>query len=61
MTVINDMKTTDQPENATSSREAAEGISDVPVWTAFALMLAFVAALATAGLWLLKRGVGLRS
>jgi ABC-2 type transport system permease protein len=37
------------------------GISDVPVWTAFALMLAFVAALASAGLWLLKRGVGLRS
>jgi ABC-2 type transport system permease protein len=37
------------------------GISDVPVWTAFALMLAFVVALAATGLWLLKRGIGLRS
>jgi hypothetical protein len=31
------------------------------VWVAYALMLAFVAALASLGLWLLKRGVGLRS
>jgi len=37
------------------------GVSDVPVWVAYALMLAFVAALASLGLWLLKRGVGLRS
>jgi ABC-2 type transport system permease protein len=37
------------------------GISDVPLWIAYGLMLAFVAALATLGLWLLKRGVGLRS
>jgi len=37
------------------------GVSDVPVWIAYALMLGFVAALATLGLWLLKRGVGLRS
>ena len=37
------------------------GVSDVPLWVAFALMLGFVAALAALGLWLLKRGVGLRS
>ena len=37
------------------------GVSDVPLWLAFALMLGFVAALAAIGLWLLKRGVGMRS
>jgi ABC-2 type transport system permease protein len=37
------------------------GTSDVPLATAYALMLAFVVALAALGLWLLKRGVGLRS
>ena len=37
------------------------GVSDVPLWLAYALMLAFVAALATLGLWLLRKGVGLRS
>jgi ABC-2 type transport system permease protein len=37
------------------------GVSDVPLWIAYALMLGFVAALATLGLWLLKRGTGLRS
>jgi ABC-2 type transport system permease protein len=37
------------------------GVSDVPLWLAYALMLGFVAALAGLGLWLLKRGVGLRS
>jgi ABC-2 type transport system permease protein len=37
------------------------GVSDVPLWVAYALMLAFVAALASLGLWLLNRGVGLRS
>jgi ABC-2 type transport system permease protein len=37
------------------------GVSDVPLWVAYALMLGFAAALATTGLWLLKRGVGLRS
>ena len=37
------------------------GVSDVPLWLAYALMLGFVAALAALGLWLLKRGVGLRS
>ncbi|GAB2518648.1 ABC transporter permease [Lysobacter humi (ex Lee et al. 2017)] len=37
------------------------GTSDVPLATAYALMLAFVVALGALGLWLLKRGVGLRS
>ncbi|MDR0184430.1 ABC transporter permease [Lysobacter sp. UC] len=37
------------------------GVSDVPVWVAYALMFGFVVALASLGLWLLKRGVGLRS
>lgn len=37
------------------------GTSDVPVGVAYALMLGFVVALAALGLWLLRRGVGLRS
>jgi ABC-2 type transport system permease protein len=37
------------------------GTSDVPVWVAYALMLSFVGGLGALGLWLLKRGVGLRS
>ena len=37
------------------------GVSDVPLWIAYALMLGFVAALAALGLWLLGRGTGLRS
>jgi ABC-2 type transport system permease protein len=37
------------------------GITDVSMWTAFALMLAFIAGLSMLALWLLKRGVGLRS
>ena len=37
------------------------GVSDVPLWIAFALMLGFVVVLAGLALWLLKRGVGLRS
>ncbi len=37
------------------------GTSDVPVWVAYVLMLGFVAALTTLALWLLKRGIGLRS
>ena len=37
------------------------GVSDVPVWVAYALMLAFTAVLGTICLVLLKRGVGLRS
>ena len=37
------------------------GVSDVPLWIAYVLMLAFVAALTALGLWLLKKGVGLRS
>ncbi len=35
--------------------------SDVPLWVAYALMLGFVAVMGTLALWLLKRGVGLRS
>ena len=37
------------------------GQSDVSMITAYALMLGFVVALSALGLWLLKRGVGLRS
>ena len=37
------------------------GASDVPVWTSFALMLGFTVVLAAFGLWLLKRGTGMRS
>jgi ABC-2 type transport system permease protein len=33
----------------------------VPLWVAYALMLGFAAALAAVGLWLLRRGTGLRS
>ena len=35
--------------------------SDVPLWVSYALMLGFVALLTAVSLWLLKRGVGLRS
>ncbi|SFN67711.1 ABC transporter permease [Dokdonella immobilis] len=37
------------------------GTSDIPVGIAFGLMVGFVVVLGTLGLWLLKRGVGLRS
>lgn len=37
------------------------GSSDVPLWVAYTLMLGFALALAVLALWLLKRGVGLRS
>ena len=37
------------------------GVSDVPLWVAFALMLGFVVVLTALALWLLRRGVGLRS
>ena len=37
------------------------GVSDVPLWVAYALMLGFVLVLGALSLWLLKRGVGLRS
>jgi ABC-2 type transport system permease protein len=37
------------------------GVSDVPVWMAYVVMLAFVLALGAVALWLLHRGVGLRS
>jgi len=38
-----------------------EGAMDMPLWAAYAVMLGFVAVLTWLGLWLLKRGVGLRS
>ena len=37
------------------------GSSDVPLWVAYALMLGLVVALTMLGLWLLKRGTGMRS
>ena len=37
------------------------GTSDVPLWIAYGLMLGFTVALTALALWLLKRGVGLRS
>jgi ABC-2 type transport system permease protein len=37
------------------------GISDVPIWIAYLVMLAFVIVLGGVALWLLNRGVGLRS
>ena len=37
------------------------GISDVPLWVAYALMFGFVAVLGGLSLWLLKRGTGMRS
>jgi ABC-2 type transport system permease protein len=37
------------------------GSTDVPLWIAFALMIGFVVVLGSLSLWLLKRGVGLRT
>jgi ABC-2 type transport system permease protein len=37
------------------------GVGDVPLWAAYVVMLAFVIALSAFALWLLHRGVGLRS
>ena len=37
------------------------GVSDVSMWTAYALMLGFVGGLGALALWLLKRGTGMRS
>ena len=45
----------------TAFRYGLLGTSDVPVGIAFGLMAFFVVALGALGLWLLKRGVGLRS
>jgi len=38
-----------------------EAAIDMPLWGAYAVMLAFVVVLTVVGLWLLKRGIGLRS
>ena len=37
------------------------GVSDVSMWTAYALMFGFVGVLGALALWLLKRGTGMRS
>jgi len=37
------------------------GVSDIPVLTAFAIITAFIVVLATAALWLLARGTGIKS
>ena len=37
------------------------GVSDVPLWVAYALMLGFVLVLGALALYLLHKGVGLRS
>lgn len=37
------------------------GTSDVPLWVAYALMIGFVVVLTAVALWLLRRGVGMRS
>ncbi|MEO5963274.1 MAG: ABC transporter permease [Thermomonas sp.] len=37
------------------------GVSDVPLWVAYALMFGFIAVLGGLSLWLLKRGTGMRS
>jgi len=37
------------------------GITDVNIWVAFVVMLAFVVALSIVALQLLQRGIGLRS
>ncbi len=37
------------------------GSSDVPLWVAYALMIGFVVVLTVVALWLLRRGVGMRS
>ena len=45
----------------TAFRYGLLGVSDVPIVVSLGLMLLFVAALSGVGLWLLKRGTGLRS
>jgi ABC-2 type transport system permease protein len=37
------------------------GVSDIPLWIAFSIMLGFIAALTGFSLWLLRRGVGIKS
>ncbi|RZA16009.1 MAG: ABC transporter permease, partial [Lysobacteraceae bacterium] len=37
------------------------GVSDVSMWVAYGLMLGFVGVLGALAMWLLKRGVGMRS
>jgi ABC-2 type transport system permease protein len=37
------------------------GITDIPIWIAYAVMVAFAVLLGGFGLWLLHRGIGMRS
>jgi ABC-2 type transport system permease protein len=37
------------------------GVSDIPLWIAFGIMLAFISLLTGFSLWLLRRGVGIKS
>ena len=38
-----------------------ENATDVPIWVSYAVMLTFVVLLGALGMFLLKRGIGLRS
>ncbi|KAA6184726.1 ABC transporter permease [Thiohalocapsa marina] len=42
-------------------RDGLLGVSDIPVAVAFGIILVFILALATYSLWLLERGVGIKS
>ena len=37
------------------------GVSDIPLWTAFLIILGFIAVLFAFGMYLLQRGVGIKS
>jgi len=37
------------------------GVSDIAIWQAFAIILGFVVALGAFAMWLLARGVGIKS
>jgi len=37
------------------------GVSDIAMWQAFAIILGFILALGTFAMWLLARGVGIKS
>jgi ABC-2 type transport system permease protein len=37
------------------------GVSDIPLWTAFGIILGFIVALLACALWLLRRGVGIKT
>jgi ABC-2 type transport system permease protein len=37
------------------------GVTDIPLWTAFGIILGFIVALLACALWLLRRGVGIKT